>query len=248
MNCANHSDRERVAFCQNCGKPLCQECMRAVGSAVFCEPCLAAKLGAAGAVPPAGGSYAEPVPGSFTSVPVPPPGLSGAPNPMLAGLLGFIPGVGAMYNEQYAKGIVHLIVFAILVSLAGNNGIFGLFIAGCLYRTRSDLTTLANGSASASPGAWHLTSPATPQVAYRPIPIALPRAAPRTAPATLMPPEPYLRTGREHGPRRLLQDSHHPPRRAGSSTLLLCPPCRRQCRSIRRCRTLATAFPQVPCG
>jgi hypothetical protein len=49
---------------------------------------------------------------------------------MLAGLLGFIPGVGAMYNEQYAKGIVHLIVFAILVSLADNNGIFGLFVAG----------------------------------------------------------------------------------------------------------------------
>ena len=52
---------------------------------------------------------------------------------MLAGLLGFIPGVGAMYNEQYAKGIVHLIVFAILVSLADTNGIFGLFIAGWVF-------------------------------------------------------------------------------------------------------------------
>jgi hypothetical protein len=41
-----------------------------------------------------------------------------------------IPGVGAMYNGQYAKGVVHLIVFAILVSLANENGIFGLFIAG----------------------------------------------------------------------------------------------------------------------
>ena len=44
MNCANHPDRERIAFCQNCGKPLCQECARTVGSAVFCEPCLAARL------------------------------------------------------------------------------------------------------------------------------------------------------------------------------------------------------------
>jgi hypothetical protein len=35
-----------------------------------------------------------------------------------------------MYNGQYAKGVVHLIVFAILVSLANENGIFGLFIAG----------------------------------------------------------------------------------------------------------------------
>jgi len=35
-----------------------------------------------------------------------------------------------MYNEQYAKGVVHLVVFAILVSLADANGIFGLFVAG----------------------------------------------------------------------------------------------------------------------
>jgi hypothetical protein len=36
-----------------------------------------------------------------------------------------------MYNEQYAKGIVHLVVFAILVSLASDvNGIFTLFVFG----------------------------------------------------------------------------------------------------------------------
>ena len=61
-----------------------------------------------------------------------PPGWQppAGPNPGLAALLGFIPGVGAMYNGQYAKGVVHLIVFAILVSLADEHGIFGLFIAG----------------------------------------------------------------------------------------------------------------------
>jgi hypothetical protein len=137
MNCANHPDRERTAFCQNCGKPLCQECTRVVGSAVFCEPCLAAKLSGTGAPPPAGGPYAytgtDPnlnyaAPGALGSIPPPPP--PGEPNPGLAALLGLIPGVGAMYNGQYAKGIVHLIVFAILVSLSHENGIFGLFVAG----------------------------------------------------------------------------------------------------------------------
>ncbi|HZY72307.1 MAG TPA: B-box zinc finger protein, partial [Edaphobacter sp.] len=122
MNCANHPDRERTAFCQNCGKPLCQECTRTVGSAVFCEPCLAARLSGIG------NPVGSPVPGE----PVPPPPPD-EPNPGLAALLGFIPGVGAMYNGQYAKGIVHLIVFAILVSLAGENGIFGLFIAGWIF-------------------------------------------------------------------------------------------------------------------
>src|SRR5882757_10486527 len=130
MNCANHPDRENTAFCQNCGKPICQECTRVVGTAVFCEPCLATKL-ASGPVGSATGSN-----------PIPPPPVYGSdewlhqqvtqpgPNPGLAALLGFIPGVGAMYNGQYAKGVVHLIVFAILVSLANENGIFGLFIAG----------------------------------------------------------------------------------------------------------------------
>src|SRR6185437_9034909 len=80
---------------------------------------------------PAGG----PAPGvnSAADGTIPPPPPPDEPNPGLAALLGFIPGVGAMYNGQYAKGIVHLIVFAILVSLAGENGIFGLFIAGWVF-------------------------------------------------------------------------------------------------------------------
>ena len=157
MNCANHPDRERVAFCQNCGKPLCQECTRTVGSAVFCEPCLIAKLAGAG-VPPTGGSY--PYTGVASDMnytvagAVPPPRLPGEPNPGLAALLGFLPGVGAMYNGQYAKGVVHLVVFAILVSLSNQNDIFGLFIAGWVFyqvfeayqtaRARRDGTPLPN--------------------------------------------------------------------------------------------------------
>lgn len=149
MNCANHPDRERVAFCQNCGKAICQECTRAVGSAVFCEPCLAERL--AGANSAASGSYPGPAEGTVAP---PPPPVSGEPNPGLAGLLGIIPGVGAMYNGQYAKGIVHLVVFAILVSLSNENGIFGLFVAGWVVyqiieaihtaRARRDGTPLPN--------------------------------------------------------------------------------------------------------
>src|SRR5271170_2905959 len=153
MNCANHPDRENSAFCQNCGKPLCQECTRVVGSAVFCEPCLAAKLAGTGAPagPAADNSGFAAGPDAFGVRYNPTPG---APNPGLAALLGLIPGVGAMYNGQYAKGVVHLIVFAILVSLADEHGIFGLFIAGWVCyqvieahhtaRARRDGTPLPN--------------------------------------------------------------------------------------------------------
>jgi hypothetical protein len=158
MNCANHPDRERVVFCQDCGKPLCQECTRTIGTSVYCEQSLAARLAGAGAPPPSGGSYNYA--GNTSGVDytisgaIPPPPLPGEPNPGLAALLGFIPGVGAMYNGQYAKGVVHLVVFAILVSLADDHGIFGLFIAGWVCyqvieahhtaRARRDGTPLPN--------------------------------------------------------------------------------------------------------
>jgi TM2 domain-containing membrane protein YozV len=56
---------------------------------------------------------------------------AGEPHPQLAVLLGIIPGVGAIYNGQFAKGFVHLIIFAVLVSFADHvSGIFGLFVFG----------------------------------------------------------------------------------------------------------------------
>jgi hypothetical protein len=44
-------------------------------------------------------------------------------------VLGLIPGVGAMYNGQFIKGLVHVVIFAVLVSAAHVYGIFGIFIA-----------------------------------------------------------------------------------------------------------------------
>ena len=164
MNCANHPDRERVAFCQNCGKPLCTECSRVIGQAVFCEPCLAARLAGGSASSGAtqqgsdgrwgNAAYSAPPSAAVGGDSIPPPAAPGEPNPGLAALLGFIPGVGAFYNGQYAKGVIHLIVFAVLISLADEHGIFGLFIAGWVFyqvleahhtaRARRDGTPLPN--------------------------------------------------------------------------------------------------------
>jgi len=64
---------------------------------------------------------------------VAPPG--GAPNPWVAGALGVIPGVGAMYNGQIFKGLIHVVIFAVLVSITDHYGIFGIFIgAWVLYQ------------------------------------------------------------------------------------------------------------------
>jgi hypothetical protein len=48
----------------------------------------------------------------------PVPRVDGSPSPALAFFLGLIPGVGAIYNGQYAKGLVHAIIWGVLMSIA----------------------------------------------------------------------------------------------------------------------------------
>jgi hypothetical protein len=43
----------------------------------------------------------------------------------LAFLLGFIPGVGAIYNGQYVKGLIHVVVMGLLISITGNEEMSG---------------------------------------------------------------------------------------------------------------------------
>ena len=51
-------------------------------------------------------------------------------------MLGLIPGVGAMYNGQFFKGFIHVVIFAVLVSITDHYPIFGLFIAAwILYQS-----------------------------------------------------------------------------------------------------------------
>ncbi len=113
MDCVNHSGVAATAFCQNCGKALCASCTRkATGGQILCDSCVTAW---------------QTVPPAYT------PGFSTGPNPATAAVLGLIPGVGAMYNGQFLKGLAHLFIFAVLVSASSHFGIFGFFIAGWIF-------------------------------------------------------------------------------------------------------------------
>jgi hypothetical protein len=132
MNCSTHNDTAAVAFCRTCGKPLCANCTRDVRGVVYCEPCLAARLEgtapAAGFVPPQ--AVYPPI-----GIPAAQRPASSGPNPAVAGILaGFFPfGVGAVYCSQYAKGLAHLLIFAMLIFASDHAGrwdwIFGIGIA-----------------------------------------------------------------------------------------------------------------------
>ena len=117
MNCAVHSEIPATAYCRACGKAMCDSCKRDVMGAIFCEPCLAARVQSApGAVSAAG---------------------AGAPNPTIAGWLGLIPGVGAMYNGQFLKAFVHVVIFGGLIALSEHAGaasdFFGWITAGFYF-------------------------------------------------------------------------------------------------------------------
>jgi hypothetical protein len=135
MNCSAHNETAAVAFCRTCGKPLCANCTRDVRGVVYCEPCLAARL--EGAAPAAAFVTPPQVPYTPVAMPVVPlPRASGSgPNPAVAGILaGFFPfGVGAVYCSQYAKGLAHLLIFAMLIFASDHAGrwdwVFGIGIA-----------------------------------------------------------------------------------------------------------------------
>jgi hypothetical protein len=135
MNCFNHSETPAIAYCRVCGKALCAECKRTGQGTIFCaehEPADAKAPGTStgGSRPP----IVEDKPADSGKLVYRGQVVMGDVSPGLACLLGFIPGVGAIYNGQYAKGLVHAIVFGLLVSItsSGSAGelepLFGILI------------------------------------------------------------------------------------------------------------------------
>src|SRR5262245_33616143 len=113
MNCAYHAEAQNVAFCIRCGRALCNECIRNVRGSVYCENCL--------------GEIVNVKPGSIT--PSKNDALSG-PHPGVAFALGLIPGVGAIYNGEFMKAAVHLLIFGVLLSMnsVAHSPLIGMFI------------------------------------------------------------------------------------------------------------------------
>ena len=118
MNCANHPEAAATAFCRTCGKPLCQICQKPAQGTMFCEEHFVAAA--------APNPYTTPPPSPYAS-PYAAPVNPNAPSPGLAFILGlFIPGVGAIYNGQYAKGVIHVLVLGLLISIMGTGAANGL--------------------------------------------------------------------------------------------------------------------------
>jgi hypothetical protein len=109
---------DATGYCRNCGKPLCPQCARDVRGALYCEDCLSSIVfGGSGAAQPAKPATSRP----------------GA-----ALVLGFVPGLGAVYNGEYVKALIHVCIFGALIAAVNSDipGIWYPFIGlamGCFY-------------------------------------------------------------------------------------------------------------------
>jgi len=119
MNCATHTTVPAAGYCRTCGKALCEECKREVRGVVYCEECIARRMET---------TLPSAAPGAPAAAAAPPATTGGA-NPVAATLLGFIPGVGQMYNGEFGKAFLYVVIFASLCWAGDRADIFGFFAA-----------------------------------------------------------------------------------------------------------------------
>lgn len=143
--CFHHPEVDAIGFCRQCGKALCPDCRREVREVIYCEDCLAATVLHPAATP------------------------SGGPNPVLAAVLGTIPGVGAIYNGEYVKALIFILIFGGSISMLesraarGLEPLIGLFLAAFYIYMIIDAYRVAKARAGGvvpgSSSAWGAPGP-----------------------------------------------------------------------------------------
>jgi len=116
-----------VGYCRACGKALDETAARTSHGTIYCQEHIPQEPPPLGA----GTGFATPPPSSpYTAPYVAPAGSSPytasqvvnpSVSPIAAFVLGLIPGVGAIYNGQYAKGLVHALILGVLLTVANTN-------------------------------------------------------------------------------------------------------------------------------
>ncbi len=118
MKCHYHPVAEAAELCRVCNKPLCGECSHQIKGKFYCQDCLVR-----------GAEWAAAV--KDLRVPV--------DSPKRAAVCALIPGMGAVYNNEYLKAITFFAVFACLVMMGDRiHGIFGFGAFAFLIFTMFD--------------------------------------------------------------------------------------------------------------
>ena len=102
MNCAYHSQNVANVQCNGCGKPLCPACDHRIKGFPYCQDCIV--MGVDLLRQQHQSNYV--------------PYVKKRTSPFVATVLSFCPGLGAVYNGQTVKALVHFAVFVGLIQMA----------------------------------------------------------------------------------------------------------------------------------
>lgn len=116
LYCTYHPTNPGVVQCNQCARRLCSACDHRIRGFPFCQDCIVAGVEMLRHEAEANGAK---VPYRSSS-------------PFVATLLSFVPGLGAAYNGQTAKAIVHFAIFASFFQMAVLTQGLQFFVLGVL--------------------------------------------------------------------------------------------------------------------
>ncbi|HUE84248.1 MAG TPA: B-box zinc finger protein [Pyrinomonadaceae bacterium] len=116
MYCSFHPKNPAVVQCNQCSRPLCPACDHRIRGFPFCQDCIVTGVELLR-------QHAQSSPSHV---------LRRKSSPFVATLLSFVPGLGAAYNGQTSKAIVHFAIFASFFQMAVITQGVHFFILGVL--------------------------------------------------------------------------------------------------------------------
>jgi hypothetical protein len=118
MNCAYHLTNRAVVQCSRCSRPLCPACDHRIRGFPYCQDCIVS-----------GVEFLQ----QQQARPGLPPVMRRKTSPFVALLLSFVvPGLGAAYNGQTSKAIVHFTIFASFFQMATVTDGTAFFVLGVI--------------------------------------------------------------------------------------------------------------------
>jgi hypothetical protein len=119
MSCAYHLTNRAVVQCSRCGRPLCPACDHRIRGFPYCQDCIVAGVELLQYHSARGGGA--------------PVGARRKTSRVVALLLSFVlPGLGAAYNGQISKAVVHFAIFAGFFQMATISDANAFFVLGAL--------------------------------------------------------------------------------------------------------------------
>ena len=115
MNCAYHTQNAAVVSCNGCGKPLCSACDHRIKGFPFCQDCIVSGVELLRQKQNAGNTQNTQKRSSVFAATI---------------LSLLCPGLGAAYNGQTSKALIHFAVFVGLFQMAVLTGGMAIFVLG----------------------------------------------------------------------------------------------------------------------